>query len=77
MRAVVFDRYGPPEVLRVEDVERPVPKEDEVFVRVHATTVTRTDTGLRSAEYGFMRLFTGLRGPRQRIPGIELAGVVE
>ena len=77
MRAVVFDRYGPPEVLRVEEVERPVLKEDDVLVRVHATTVTRTDTGLRSAEYGFMRLFTGLRRPRQRIPGIELAGVVE
>ncbi|HYZ12256.1 MAG TPA: NAD(P)-dependent alcohol dehydrogenase [Actinomycetota bacterium] len=77
MRAVVFDRYGPPEVLRVEEVERPVPKDDDVLVRVHATTVTRTDTGLRSAEYGFMRLFTGFRRPRQRIPGIELAGVVE
>ena len=77
MRAVVFNRYGPPEVLRLEDVERPVPKEDEVLVKVHATTVARTDTGLRSAEYGFMRLFTGLRRPRQRIPGIELAGVVE
>jgi NADPH:quinone reductase-like Zn-dependent oxidoreductase len=77
LRAVVIDRYGPPEVLRVEDVERPIPKEDEVLVRVHATTVTRTDTGLRSAEYGFTRPFTGLRRPRQRIPGIELAGVVE
>jgi NADPH:quinone reductase-like Zn-dependent oxidoreductase len=77
LRAVVFDRYGPPEVLRVEEVERPVPKDDDVLVRVHATTVTRTDTGLRSAEYGFMRLFTGFRRPRQRIPGIELAGVVE
>jgi NADPH:quinone reductase-like Zn-dependent oxidoreductase len=77
LRAVVIDRYGPPEVLRVEDVERPIPKEDEVLVKVHATTVTRTDTGLRSAEYGFTRLFGGLRRPRQRLPGIELAGVVE
>jgi NADPH:quinone reductase-like Zn-dependent oxidoreductase len=77
LRAVVIDRYGPPEVLRVEDLERPIPKEDEVLVKVHATTVTRTDTGLRSAEYGFTRLFGGLRRPRQRIPGIELAGVVE
>ena len=77
MRAVVYDRYGPPEVLRVEDVERPVPKEDEIFARVHATTVTRTDTGLRSAEYFISRFVTGLRRPKQRVLGLELAGVVE
>jgi NADPH:quinone reductase-like Zn-dependent oxidoreductase len=77
VRAVVYDRYGPPEVLRVEEVERPVPKEDEVLVRVRATTVTRTDTGLRSAEYFISRFVTGLRRPKQRILGVELAGVVE
>lgn len=54
MRAVVHDRYGPPEVLRLEDVPRPVPKDDQLLVRVHATTVNRTDTGLR-AEYLAMR----------------------
>jgi NADPH:quinone reductase-like Zn-dependent oxidoreductase len=47
MRAAVFDRYGPPEVLRLEDVARPVPKQDEVLVMVCATTVNRTDTGIR------------------------------
>ena len=77
MKAVVHDRYGPAEILRIEDVERPVPREDEVLVRVHATTVTRTDTGLRSAEYPISRFVTGLRRPKQRILGIELAGVVE
>jgi NADPH:quinone reductase-like Zn-dependent oxidoreductase len=77
MRAVVYDRYGPPEVLRLEDVERPVPKDDEILVRVVATTVNRTDTGLRGAEYFITRLFTGLRRPRQRILGMEIAGVVE
>ena len=76
MRAVVHDRYGPPEVLRVEDVERPVPADDEVLVRVFATTVTRTDTGLRSAEFFISRFVTGLRRPKQRISGIELAGEV-
>ena len=56
MRAVIHDRYGPPEVLRVDEVERPVPNEDEVLVRVHASTVTRGDTmGVRSAEYRFRR----------------------
>src|SRR6266540_5004350 len=77
MEAVVHDRYGPPEVLGLEDVERPVPKEDEVLVKVRATTVTRTDTGLRSSEYPFTRIFTGLRRPKRRISGMELAGEVE
>jgi NADPH:quinone reductase-like Zn-dependent oxidoreductase len=77
VKAVVYDRYGPPEVLRIEEVERPVPADDEVIVRVHATTVTRTDTGLRSAEYFISRFVTGLRRPKQRILGVELAGVVE
>jgi len=78
MRAVVHDRYGPPEVLRVADVERPVPKDDGVLVRVHASTVTRGDAmGVRSAEYRFTRLFTGIRRPRRTIGGTELAGRVE
>ncbi len=77
MRAVVQDRYGPPEVLRIAEVERPVPKDDEVLVRVHASTVTRTDTGLRGAEYPFTRLITGIRRPKKTIPGMEFAGVVE
>jgi NADPH:quinone reductase-like Zn-dependent oxidoreductase len=78
VRAVVHDRYGPPEVLRVADVERPVPKDDEVLVRVHASTVTRGDAmGVRSAEYRFSRIFTGLRRPRRTIFGSEFAGRVE
>jgi NADPH:quinone reductase-like Zn-dependent oxidoreductase len=77
MRAVVHDRYGPPDVLRVEDVERPVPKEDEVLVKIHATTVTRSDCGWRSAKPFLTRYFTGLRRPKQRILGMELAGEVE
>jgi NADPH:quinone reductase-like Zn-dependent oxidoreductase len=78
MRAVVHDRYGPPEVLRVAEVERPVPKEDEVLVRVHASTVTRGDAmGVRAVEYRFARLFTGLRRPRRTTFGSEFAGRVE
>src|SRR5213592_3857549 len=78
MRAVVHDRYGPPEVLRVAEVERPVPKDDEVLVRVQASTVTRGDAmGVRSVEYRFTRLFTGIRRPRRTIFGGEFAGRVE
>ena len=77
MRAVVHDRYGPPDVLRLEEVERPVPKEDDVLVRIHATTVNRTDTGFRSAKPFISRFFSGLRRPKWRIPGYELAGEVE
>lgn len=77
MRAVVYDRYGPPEVLRLEDVERPVPKADEVLIRIHATTVSRTDCGLRSAEMFVSRFVTGLRRPKHRILGSDFAGEVE
>ena len=77
MRAVVHDRYGPPEVLRIEDVPRPVPKADEVLVKVHATSVTRSDCGFRAAEPFFSRVFTGLLRPKRRTPGMELAGEVE
>jgi NADPH:quinone reductase-like Zn-dependent oxidoreductase len=76
MRAVVYDRYGPPEVLRLQEVDRPVPRDDEVLINVHATTVNRTDTGLRSAEYFISRFLTGLLRPKRRIPGTELAGEV-
>src|SRR5437588_8550179 len=84
MRAVVYDRYGPPDVLRLEDVERPVPKKDEVLVKIHATTVTRSDCAIREANRRsglaaalLSRVISGLRRPRQRILGSELAGEVE
>ena len=77
MRAVVFDTYGAPEVLRLEEVERPVPKADEVRVKIHATTVTRSDCAVRAGKPFISRFFTGLRRPKQRILGTELAGEVE
>ena len=78
MRAVIHDRYGPPDVLRVGEVERPVPADGEVLVRVHASTVTRGDAmGVRSADYRFTRVFTGIRRPRRTSLGTEFAGVVE
>jgi len=77
MRAVIHDKYGPPEVLRLEEVEQAVPLKDEVLIKIRATTVTRTDCGLRSAELFITRFFTGLRRPKRKILGMELAGQVE
>jgi NADPH:quinone reductase-like Zn-dependent oxidoreductase len=77
MRAVVHDRYGPPDVLRLEEVERPVPKDDEVLVQVRATTVNQTDCHIRRAEPFLWRLFAGLLRPKRKILGTELAGEVE
>jgi len=77
MRAAVADRYGPPDVLHIDEVPRPVPTADEVLVNVRASTVTRSDCGFRSASPFFSRAFTGLRRPKRRIVGTEFAGVVE
>jgi NADPH:quinone reductase-like Zn-dependent oxidoreductase len=77
VRAVVHDRYGPPDVLRIEDVPRPVPNDHEVLVKIHAATVSRTDTGLRSAELFASRFISGLLRPKRRILGSDLAGEVE
>ncbi len=77
MRAVVHDKYGSVDVLRIEEVQRPIPKDDEVLVKIHATTVNRTDTALRAAEPFASRFVTGLRRPKRKILGTELAGEVE
>ena len=78
MRAVVHDRYGPPDVLRIDEVARPVPKDDEALVRVHASTVTRGEAmGVRAVDYRFTRVFTGIRRPRKTLFGSEFAGRVE
>jgi NADPH:quinone reductase-like Zn-dependent oxidoreductase len=83
MRAVVYDRYGTPDVLRLDDVAPPAPGDDEVLIRIHAVAVTRADCATREANRrggpGLMllsRSISGLRRPRQRILGSELAGEV-
>ena len=83
MRAVLWTAYGPAEVLKIRDIEVPAPKDNEVLVRVHATTVSPGDCEMRSFKVGFeyfvpARLMFGLLRPRKgRILGQELAGVVE
>ena len=77
MKAVVYMRYGPPEVLQLKDIEKPVPKPNEVLVKVHAATVNRTDNATVKAIPFFARLVTGLLKPKRTTPGTEFAGEVE
>jgi NADPH:quinone reductase-like Zn-dependent oxidoreductase len=83
MKAIVWTRYGPPEVLRLQDVETPVPKDDEVRIRIHATTVTAGDCEMRTLKLPLflglpMRVYVGIRKPvRMTILGQELAGEIE
>jgi NADPH:quinone reductase-like Zn-dependent oxidoreductase len=77
MRAVVQDRYGPPEVLRIVEIERPVPRNGEVLIRVRASTVSQTDTHIRAAHPFFWRIIGGWRRPRWPTRGVDLAGTIE
>lgn len=77
VRAAVSRRYGPPEVVQIEEVPVPVPAFNELLVRVHATTVNRTDCGYRGGKPFLIRFFSGLRRPKQPVLGTEFAGVVE
>ena len=82
MRAVVYEKYGPPEVLHIKEVEKPIPKDNEVLIKNHATTVHIGDTRMR----GFrvpkkhwlpMRLFLGVTKPKRKILGMEVSGIIE
>ncbi len=77
MRAAVHDRYGPPEVLRIEQTPDPTPGPGELLVRVRRSSVNRTDCGFRSGSPVIVRAFSGPRRPRQRTLGNEFAGVIE
>ena len=77
MKAAVYDRYGPPDVVRIAEVAEPAANDHEVLVKVHATTVNRTDCGFRGARPFFTRFVTGLRRPRVKVQGGEFAGQVE
>jgi NADPH:quinone reductase-like Zn-dependent oxidoreductase len=77
MKAAVHSRYGPPDVVRVMEIDKPTPKDGELLVRVHATTVNRTDCAYRAASPFFMRFVSGLRRPNAPVLGNEFAGEVE
>lgn len=82
MKAIVYERYGPPEVLQLKEVEKPAPKNNEVLIRTHAATVTSGDCRVRSLNIplGFRlltRLVFGIARPKQPMLGSELAGVIE
>ncbi|MGE5432972.1 MAG: NAD(P)-dependent alcohol dehydrogenase [Syntrophomonadaceae bacterium] len=77
MKAVVYEKYGSPDVLKIKEVAKPVPKDNEVLIKVHAATVNRTDCGFRDPEYIIVRLVGGLFRPGKKILGNELSGVIE
>ncbi|MEO5940606.1 MAG: NAD(P)-dependent alcohol dehydrogenase, partial [Candidatus Limnocylindrales bacterium] len=77
MQAMVQDRYGSPEVLRLEEIDRPVVGDGEILVRVHAASIHVGDWILMTGRPWVMRMATGLRRPKHRVPGSDIAGTIE
>lgn len=82
MKAAVYNKYGPPNVLKLMDIEKPIPKDEEVLIKIHSATVTSGDVRLRSSDFPPLfwlpaRLIFGLFKPKKKILGHELAGTIE
>ena len=77
MKAIVCTKYGSPDVLQFKEVEKPIPKDNEVLIKIHAATVNRTDCGILRAKPFIIRFFTGLFKPKKLITGTEFAGKIE
>ena len=77
MKTVIYEKYGPPSVLKVKETEKPIPKDNEVLIKVYATTVNRTDCAMLRGKPVIMRFFTGIPKPKNQILGTDFAGVIE
>jgi NADPH:quinone reductase-like Zn-dependent oxidoreductase len=77
MKAIVYTKYGSPDVLQLKEVEKPAPKDNELLIKIYATTVNRTDCATIRAIPFFSRIITGLLKPKKQIPGTEFAGEIE
>ena len=77
MKAIVCTKYGPPDALQFKEVQKPVPRDNEVLVKVYAATVNRTDCGILRADPFITRFFTGLFKPKQPVSGTEFSGKIE
>ena len=83
MKAIVYTKYGPPDVLRVKEVERPIPEDDEVLIKVHAVEATKSDCEMRSFNFPvkwfwlLLRIAMGLKKPKRQVLGCYFSGEVE
>ncbi len=77
MKAIIYTQYGSPDALQLTEVEKPLPKDNEVLIKVHATTVNRTDCATLRAKPFFMRIVTGLFKPKKQTPGTDFSGEIE
>ncbi len=77
MKAAIYTKYGPPEVVQILEIDKPVPNDNEVLIKVMASTVNRTDCGFRSAQYFISRFFSGLFVPKFKTLGNEFSGIIE